>query len=36
MSKPMPTRNRTTTWSAGNAALRKRGWLLIWLDKETA
>ena len=36
MSKPKPTRYRTTNWSAYNAALRKRGSLLIWLDKEMA
>ena len=34
MSKPTPARYRTTNWSAYNAALRKRGALLIWLDKE--
>ncbi len=34
MSKPAPTRYRTTNWKAYNAALRKRGSLLIWLDKE--
>ncbi|MBC7153651.1 MAG: IS5/IS1182 family transposase, partial [Rhodobacteraceae bacterium] len=33
MSKPKPTRYRTTNWSAYNSALRKRGSLLIWLDK---
>ena len=36
MSKPKPARYRTTNWSAYNAALRKRGALLIWLDKEIA
>lgn len=36
MSKPKPTRHRTTNGSACNAALRKRGVLLIWLDKEMA
>lgn len=36
MSKPKPARYRTTNWSAYNAALRKRGSLLIWLDKEMA
>ncbi len=30
----MPARYRTTNWSACNAALRKRGSLLIWLDWE--
>ena len=34
MTKPMPARYRTTNWSAYNAALRKRGSLLIWLDQE--
>ena len=36
MSKPEPARYRTTNWSAYNDALRKRGSLLIWLDKEMA
>ena len=36
MSKPKPARYRTTNWSAYNAALRQRGSLLIWLDKEMA
>jgi len=36
MSKPKPARYRTTNWSAYNAALRKRGSLLIWLDKGMA
>ena len=34
MSKPLPARYRTTNWSCYTAALRKRGSLLIWLDKE--
>lgn len=34
MSKPDPTRYRTTNWFDGNAALRMRGSLLIWLDKD--
>jgi hypothetical protein len=34
MSKPKTARYRTTNWSDYNAALRKRGSLLIWLDKE--
>ena len=33
-SKPSPTRYRTTNWSSYIAALRKRGSLLIWLDKD--
>jgi len=32
MPKPTPTRYRTTNWSAYNAALRKRGEMLIWFD----
>lgn len=36
MSKPKPARYRRTNWSTYNAALRKRGSLLIWLDKEMA
>lgn len=36
MSKPSPSGYRTTNWSDYNAALRKRGSLLIWLDKEMA
>ncbi len=34
MSKPSPARYRTTNWSIYTASLRKRGSLLIWLDKE--
>jgi Transposase DDE domain len=34
MSKPSPARYRTTNWSSYSASLRKRGSLLIWLDKE--
>ncbi len=34
MSKPPPARYRTTNWPSYNAALRKRGSLLIWLDKD--
>jgi hypothetical protein len=29
-----PARYRTTKWSSYIASLRKRGSLLIWLDKE--
>jgi IS5 family transposase len=36
MSKPEPARYRTTNWSAYNAALRQRGSLLVWLDREMA
>ena len=34
MSKPAPARYRTTNWSSDNAALRRRGSLLVWLDRE--
>ncbi len=34
MAKPVPARYRTTNWSAYNAALRRRGSLLVWLDRE--
>jgi len=34
MSKSSPARYRTTNWSSYTLALRKRGSLLIWLDKE--
>lgn len=33
MTKPSPTRYRTTNWSSYNAALKRRGSLLIWLDR---
>ena len=33
MSKASPPRYRTTNWSSYTSALRKRGSLLIWLDK---
>jgi hypothetical protein len=33
MSKPPPAQYRTTNWSSYTASLRKRGSLLIWLDK---
>lgn len=36
MTKPSAARYRTTNWSSYNAALRKRGSLLIWLDREMA
>lgn len=36
MTKPKPARYRTTNWPSYNAALKKRGSLLIWLDKEMA
>ena len=34
MTKPSAARYRTTNWSSYNAALRERGSLLIWLDRE--
>jgi hypothetical protein len=34
VNKPSPARYRTTNWSSYNASLRKRGSLLIWVDKE--
>jgi hypothetical protein len=34
MTKPFPARYRTTNWSSYNAALRRRGSLLIWLDRK--
>ena len=34
MSKRSPARFRTTNWSSYSASLRKRGSLLIGLDKE--
>ena len=36
MSKPPPARYRTTNWSSYNAALRRRGSMLIWVDKDMA
>jgi hypothetical protein len=36
MSKPSPALYRTANWSSYTASLRKRGSLLIWLDKETS
>ena len=36
MSKPTPARYRTANWSSYTASLKKRGSLLIWLDKEMA
>ncbi len=34
MSKPAPATYRTTNWRAYNAALRRRGSLLVWFDPE--
>ena len=36
MSKPPPARYRTTNWSSYSAALRKRGSIMIWTDREMA
>jgi IS5 family transposase len=36
MTKPVRPRYRTTNWSTYNQALRRRGSLLVWLDKEIA
>ena len=33
MSKPTAARYRTTNWSRYNVSRKKRGSLLIWLDK---
>jgi hypothetical protein len=34
MSKPAPARYRTTNWSSSNASRRKRGSLLVWINKD--
>lgn len=34
MTKPEAARYRTTNWKSYNDALRRRGSLLIWLDKD--
>jgi hypothetical protein len=34
MSKPSPACYRTTNWCSYTSSLRKRGSLLIWLEKE--
>ena len=34
MSKPAPARFRVTNWTEYNAALRRCGSLLVWLDRE--
>ena len=36
MTKPEPARYRTTNWKSYNDALKRRGSLLIWLDKAMA
>ena len=35
MSKPTPPTYRTANWRSYNAALKRRGSLLIWFDPET-
>ncbi|WP_028536902.1 IS5 family transposase [Paludibacterium yongneupense] len=34
MSKPTPPKYKTTNWKAYNAALKARGSLMIWLDRD--
>ena len=34
MTRPEPTRYRTTNWKSYNDGLKQRGSLLIWLDKD--
>ncbi len=34
MTLPDPARYRTTNWKSYNEALKRRGSLLIWLDKD--
>ena len=34
MSKPAPPQYKTTNWPAYNRALRRRGSLTIWLDRD--
>ncbi|SMG19163.1 Transposase DDE domain-containing protein [Paracoccus sp. J56] len=36
MTRPDPSHYRTTNWKSYNDALRRRGSLLIWLDKDMA
>ena len=36
MTKPEPSCYRTTNWNAYNVAVKKRGSLLIWLNKDMA
>ena len=36
MTRPEPARYRTTNWKSYNDALKQRGSLLIWLDKDLA
>ena len=34
MTKPAPARYRTTNWKDYNAALKARGSLSVWLDRD--
>ncbi|KIA80104.1 transposase, partial [Chromobacterium piscinae] len=34
MSKPAPSKYKTTNWKTYNAALKARGSLMIWLDRD--
>ncbi|SEO13932.1 hypothetical protein SAMN04489859_103745 [Paracoccus alcaliphilus] len=34
MSKPEPARYGTTNWQSYNDALKRRGSLLVWLDRD--
>ncbi|PRP72025.1 hypothetical protein BUE93_03810 [Chromobacterium amazonense] len=34
MSKPTPPKYKTTNWKTYNAALKARGSLMIWLDRD--
>ena len=36
MSKPEAPKYRTTNWSSYNAALKSRGSLLVWFDRDMA
>jgi hypothetical protein len=36
MSKPLPAKYCTTNWKSYNAELKRRGSLMIWLDKDLA
>jgi len=36
MTKPEPARYRTTNWKSYNEALKRRGSLLVWLDRDMA
>jgi len=34
MSKPLPSKYQTINWQTYNHALKQRGLLLLWLDKD--